>query len=265
MQVTIDDITRDKIVSSLQHHLAEDTRDMSEPIHLSDITRCLTKSTLSRMTAEYNQSDIEANAAQIDPTSASMMYIGVLAEKALDDLAPERPVDYLEGVTARADWNLDGDFIELKTTRVYVTQKDKKLTFPSKGFVQEWVRRMAGYCMIYGKYNWKLAMMLVVRGDLIVYDFQFTPEEIRHYYDNFFVPRRLILKSAIETNRIPEPFRYNDDWECRNCQFKMQCDFQAFGGTPVFSETDLGVSSPDPGYMDREDVDEENKWLLHKI
>ena len=65
MQVTIDDITRDKIVSSLQHHLAEDTRDMSEPIHLSDITRCLTKSTLSRMTAEYNQSDIEANAAQI--------------------------------------------------------------------------------------------------------------------------------------------------------------------------------------------------------
>ena len=251
MKVSIDDHVKDKLIREVKLQLAKDSRDFDTPVHLSDLTRCITKSFWSRLLASSNAGDIQANADAIDDRAALFMYIGVMSEAVLERLAPEQEVRAADGVIATPDWKLDDDYIELKTTRIYVRQENKVKTYPSKGFPSEWVRRMAGYCRIYMVDEWRLGMMLVVPGDIMVYRFEFDRMELLKFWLEFIGPRNDVFRNALRAKLPPKAFRYNDDWECGHCTFKMLCDYQS---GDHMSEEQLNIELANADYLDRADV-----------
>ena len=247
----INDELKARLIKEIKLKLAEDTRDFETEIHLSDLTRCITKSFWQRLIAT-TQEGVQAHADSIDDRSALFMYIGVMGEAVLDELAPERESRQFQGITARADWEIgEEEFLELKTTRIYVRQENKVKTWPSKGFPVEWIRRMAGYCWIYETQEWHLGMVLVVGGDIMTYTFKFGAEELIKYWADFLKPRHEVLRNAIVSKLPPKAYRYNDDWECTVCPFKMFCDFQA---EDTMNEERLGIKPANMDYLERADV-----------
>ena len=225
MRVTIDTHARDEIIRRFQDRLAREPRDMETPLHLSDVTGCITKSYYNRQIASLHkeQKDSRAQAGMIDSKSALYMYIGVLAEEALSQLAPEVAEVSVEGLIATADWELAFErFVELKTTRIYIS---KKTDMPSKGFPAEWLRRIAGYAYMYGVTEWRIGLVLVIPAEVKVYSFAFGQSELNRFWEEYILPRKVTLQTAISEELTPTPFQYNDDWECKPCPHHLSCQF----------------------------------------
>ena len=199
MRVAIDELARQEIVDRIREKMVENPRDLETPIHLSDLTRCITRTFFDKDRVSRNQGNVRANASMIDERGALYMYIGVLGEKAVEELAPSTETVEVHRITATPDWELKDGFVELKTTRIYISKKND---MPSKGWSHEWLRRIAGYAYMFRQNTWKLGLLLVIPGDLKVYDFYFTADELENFWSSYILPRRDVLEEAID-NRQP--------------------------------------------------------------
>ena len=251
MRITLDDKIKSEILNEMRTDLLSSPRMVETEIHLSDVTRCITKTYWSRQQASEHKDNPELPGMQVDDKGVVFMYLGVLAEELLNRLrnAPSEVVndDFGVPIVGNADWLLGEDYIELKTTRIYIVRDRKKPNYlmPSKGFPQEWIRRILGYCYMYGKRNWKLGLVQMISGDVHVYDFEFSDEEIQYFWETFVAPRTKALDMSLRINIPPKPFEYNEGWECRNCNFNMSCQFWSGEVTEVLY---------DKQFMDRHDT-----------
>ena len=100
--------------------------------------------------------------------------------------------------------------------------------------------------------RWELGLLQVVQGDLKVYTFE--PEygqEPEVFWREYVLPRREVLVHAIINKKMPQPYQYNEDWECKHCPHAFTCQFG--NDLPTVNERDLGIPPYRRDYMDRAD------------
>ena len=223
MEVRLDNDANRKLFKEIREEVGLDDRQMDTEIHLSDLTRCLTKGYFRRVHA--TEGSIPSSDMLLEDKSIIFMYIGMLSEDTMKRLRPSIASYQLDGVTGRADWQVDGELTELKATRMNVVRNKglKEYKLPKNGIPLEWRLRMAGYAVLYSQTHWKLSLLLIIPGDLITYHFEWEETELHEFWNTFIKPRAEILQLALDVEMPPMPYRFNREDECNNCEFRVEC------------------------------------------
>ncbi len=206
----------DEVLTRIRKKWFKTAPGMREGIHLSDLNYCITKSYWQKIMPTTQPND----------NTILTWVIGLALERVLleDEVDTHRPdSDEQDSIHVSPDYSLviQQAMGELKTTRYYY-KKDK--TDPSKGYVLGWIKQMAGYSYVYNLDNYMLAVFQIITASMYGKQFSFNKEERTKFWKEYIIPRRDALIEARERKLPPEPFAYNEDWECENCSFKMICD-----------------------------------------
>ena len=81
-----------------------------------------------------------------------------------------------------------------------------------------------------------LAIYQIIQAEIYSKEFQFTDDELNDFWNNYVIPRKLALLESYKANLVPEPFKYNEDWECTNCPFMMHCTTLQSAGSGYVSK-----------------------------
>jgi hypothetical protein len=81
-----------------------------------------------------------------------------------------------------------------------------------------------GYCKGLNVTEWNVVALFIVAAKLLGRKFVFTQGELDEFWNKFIIPRRDVLLTALEKHTPPQPFAYNDDWECKSCEFRIFCE-----------------------------------------
>lgn len=138
-----------------------------------------------------------------------------------------------QGISWHADHiGSDSSFYEIKSTRKRTPREDEtaELDILSEG----WKKQILAYFKVSGLASGKLAVLHLM-GDykppfpqMRVYEMQASQTEID---DNWawILSRAALYKGFVETSQPPEPFKYNESWECGNCNWKILCEARSKG------------------------------------
>lgn len=194
-----------------KHNLQTRTRP---GLHISDLIYCLTKKYWS-----VKQPNVE-----IIDDDALMFAVGLGLERVLledSDIRNRPGMVSVDGIYFSADYliKLNNTLGELKTTRASYNKDGE----PSKGYPATWIRQIAGYCYAYGVVKFNLAVYQVIQAKLYTKQINFTQQELDEYWSRYVIPRRDIINNALSVNLPPEPYKYNESWECARCPYQMMC------------------------------------------
>ena len=64
----------------------------------------------------------------------------------------------------------------------------------------------------------------MIPAELQVVDFEFDVGELKEFWNDFILPRRDALIEALESGMPPTPYKYNEDYECKNCETALMCE-----------------------------------------
>lgn len=138
-----------------------------------------------------------------------------------------------EGISWHADHiGNDNSFYEIKSTRKRTPREDEtaELDILSEG----WRKQILAYFKVSGLISGRLAVLHLM-GDykppfpqLRVYEMQASQDEID---DNWawILSRARLYEQFVESGQPPEPFKYNEPWECENCNWKALCEARSMG------------------------------------
>lgn len=182
-----------------------------EGIHLSTLIGCLTKSFFN-----------EVNYAKPTHEEVMLFALGYALQDVLTPATAVSPLYELEDITYSPDYQikLTNDITaEIKTTRAS----------SNNDLSESWIKYMMGGCHILGIYEYHLAVLYMMGNwkppfpDLKVFKFTFTVSELIGNWE-WIRARKKIYSYALAENRPPRPFAYCEEWECKYCKFKMQCE-----------------------------------------
>ena len=231
----------DYIINNLRHYIFSKPR---EGIHVSDLTRCLTKTFWTKISPQLND--------LIPEKDMMFMLAGIALEDALTGHLTHEQEDSIEkdGVIMSPDLVVDAsEYDEIKTTRMYRGSDGR----PKYGYPIEWLRRISAYCSIIGKDEYTLTILYIIPADLVTAKFTFSMTELEQFWNGFIIPRKEALERSLESNKPPEPFTYNDDWECGRCSSRILCE--TFKPQDVI---ELRTTHSDVKYLERKDNVEES-------
>lgn len=232
MRIESDPEAKEIILGKLRKYVLSD-RPVIEPdgsVHQSDLTSCITKSFWKH----------QLGPQALDEMSALYFITGIGLEKALTNRESEDTTHRVhEGVRVSLDF-MDKDTglpIELKTTRMGFDARGK----PTKGWPKGWERQVMGYAHVYERTEFSLVTLTVGRVGLYGNKFIFEDDELERYWYDFIQPRLRALLAAIDSSSPPEPYAYNDTWECDKCPMAVLCEGSKIpeGHMPRMGETDI--------------------------
>ena len=186
--------------------------------HVSELIYCLTRSYFDR----YDP---------VEPTDEEMVgfAIGFALEQVIlrDDDTGTPPVEEVDGIYMSRDYvDLQGVGVDLKSTRMAPGPNG----FPKRGFPDTWEEQFKAYAKIGlmpGDYNtpipYKVAIIYLQPRVLEAGTCVFTRGEIEQEWE-YLLKRKEIYMRYLVQQKIPTPFTYNKDWECRGCRYKLRCD-----------------------------------------
>ena len=189
--------------------------------HLTELIYCLTKAYYDR-TAPLRVSDKET----------VMFAIGFGLEQVIlrgdDDTAPVS--QELDGIWLTPDYvMLTGGGMDLKSTRMYPDADGS----PKRGFSETWLEQFMGYAYLDTieavqyipdqEIPYSVGIVYLVPAELTAWTLYFSKAELEANWAKLQV-RRMVLKAHRRANTVPEPFKWNRDWECKDCRYKMRCD-----------------------------------------
>ena len=189
----------------LLDRLMEDIKDTSRGHpSITDLIYCLTK---SYYRLEY---------PDIAPSRKTKLFfvVGLGLEKAL--LGDRKlPTDgSYKGVYFHID-SLDYEGVtELKSTRSKQRAPDD---FPGK-----WLQQHMGYCKTQGITDGSFAVIYPIPPELVCWTVSYTQQEIDENW-GWIQERKVIWDKAQQDKEVPTPFKYNEEWECKDCEFLMLC------------------------------------------
>ena len=199
------------------NHLADlyNIKQKREGIHLSSLVYCRTRAFL-----DYHQS--------IEPTDQEVMLfsLGYGLQDVLTPKDAEAPIFTKDGVTYSPDmlFSLNGEdnLVEIKTTRM--SEKTLADSLP-----ETWLEYIKGGCFIRAVNTYDLAVLLMMGNYhppfplLKCETLLFDDDEL---FDNWgeMLKRKAVLEEAISSNKPPYPFQNCQEWECKNCRYRMVCD-----------------------------------------
>lgn len=191
-------------------------------IHLSTLIYCLTK----------QRYDL---ASPVEPTDAEVMLfaLGFGLQDILTPPDATTPILEKDGVTYSPDFvfKMPGyDLGEIKTTRASAKRAD---TFD---FPETWVEYMKGGCYIRDTFTYDLSVLYMMGNYkppfpiIRSFRFEFTGLELDENWARLMDRKHIFVESIVKNYLLP-PFKYNKEWECSYCRYKLICDTVATGGT----------------------------------
>ena len=197
------------------NHLAKlyNIRERREGIHLSTLVYCRTRGFLDQKQT-------------IEPTDEEVMLFA-LGFGLQDVLTPEdatTPVFEKDGITYSPDmvFSVNGDkLVEIKTTRM--SEKTLLESLP-----ETWLEYIKGGCFIRDVNTYDLAILLMLgnyhppfpmlKSETLIFD----DDEL---FDNWseILKRKAVYDKALTTGKPPTPFQHCNEWECKNCRYKLVC------------------------------------------
>lgn len=186
-----------------------------EDPHLTELIYCLTRA--------YWQSRDKGNKISFTKKIRLMFAIGV----ALEDVMLRPVGDAVPGTFEGVQFEMDavtkvGDLVEFKSTRMGV----KRLT---EDFPINYYRQLLGYMKFHGVLKAKFVVMFIIPPELVTWEAEVTQEELDRNW-NWLVDRRDLRNRFVESGEIPQPFTFNEGYECKGCAFKLLCDIEAAKG-----------------------------------
>lgn len=205
------DWLKDELLSELMAEIEEDRRGMHPSV--TDLLSCLTKSFFNQMGQHKLEHTLQTKV---------FFFVGLGLERALLGGRKEKElVGNTDGIWWHVD-SVDNGLVELKSTR---TSKKKHT---EEGFSQNWMTQVKSYCKAVGVLEVDLAVVYLIQADFEVYHLTFTQEEIDENWE-WMLERKRIWDIAIRDDKAPTSFAYNQDWECKDCQYKLICDARSEG------------------------------------
>lgn len=199
------------LLAEMMEGISED-RSAQHP-SVTDLIDCLTKT--------YYNSELGSKLEYTDQTKVYFL-VGLGLEGALLTRRKENPVaGQKDGIFYHVD-SLDGGLIEVKSTRASVNRTEEK-------FSDRWLRQTKSYAKATGVSFLDVAVIFLIPGEFKVYRVEYDGIELDVHWE-WMKHRRDVWLKAKELKRSPEAFRYNEEYECKGCQYKMICDVKAGQG-----------------------------------
>lgn len=179
---------------------------------VTDLIGCLTKS--------YYDTDASNN---LEPTDKVKLYftIGLGLERNLLVSRKNKPI---YGETDGIHWHvdsLDEGILELKSTRM-----SPKNHLEGYDFSERWLRQMKSYLRANGLKEVDLAILYLIQPDFHVFRLSFSDFELDTHWE-WMKMRRDVWNEAKLTKTPPKAFTWNEDWECKDCVYKLLCELNA--------------------------------------
>lgn len=187
-----------------------------EDPHLSELLYCLTST--------YWQSRDKDNSISFTKKTRLMFALGVALEDVMLRPLGDSVTGTFEGIQFEVDAEVDDqaggvDLVEYKSTRMGI----KRFT---EDFPIGYYRQLLGYMKMKGVLKAKFVVMFIIPPELVTWEAEVTEEEIERNW-NWIKDRRDLRNRFVQTGEIPQPFTFNEDYECKACAFKLLCDIEA--------------------------------------
>jgi hypothetical protein len=224
-----DDGIKDTLIELIKerHFNSEEAQRGFSEIHMSDLTKCITR-------VFYDRNNPRAFADGLDDNGVVRVALGLAWEQFLAGTVSHMTGDRfeVEGVLFNIDLELSELSIELKTTAMYINKDGEPQAPKAVGggtkWPVEWKRRIMGYMYATSKQSFGLAIMQTMSRSLHGTFAASSLNNITEFWQEFFIPRRDALMEAFVEKKPPQPFGYNDNYECERCPYQMYC--QALSG-----------------------------------
>jgi len=200
-----DQLTED-LLDELMEEIDEDRTDMHPSV--TDLINCLTKSYFDNL-----------QKLPLTTKTKVFFFVGLGLERAL--LLKRKGIPTY-GKTEGIHWHvdsLDHGLLELKSTRA---GKKRHL---EEDFPWRYMAQVKSYLKATGNTEVDLAVVYLIQADFQVYHLTFTQDEIDDHWF-WMQSRKAVWDKAIEDKEAPESFKWNQEWECKDCQYKIICDLR---------------------------------------
>lgn len=183
-----------------------------EDPHLSELLYCLTSA--------YWQGRDDQGMITHSPKTRLRFAIGVALEEIMLRPVGEGQTGTFEGVQYEMDAvTEDKHLVEFKSTRMGV----KRFT---ESFPIGYYRQLLGYMKIHGVTKAKFTVIFIIPPELITWEVEVTQEEVDRVW-KWVQERKGIREHHMKEGTIPPPFTSNEEYECKDCAFKLLCDIEA--------------------------------------
>ena len=132
----------------------------------------------------------------------------------------EQTAGVYRGVSYHVD-SLDGGLVEFKTTRASMKNYPDAIPLAH-------IRQMLSYLKATGNSKVMYSVLFLIPAELATWELEFTPEEIDKNWE-WMELRKEVWEEADRTLQAPESFKYQEQWECKNCSYLTLCQARTSG------------------------------------
>lgn len=203
MHVQKNDQLGNDLLDEMMAEIEEDRSGMHPSV--TDLIYCLTKGFFSQYQPIVH-----------NPQTKMFFITGLGLERALLAKRKEQALyGEFEGIHYHVD-SKDDTLIELKSTRM--SQK----VLEERGFPDNWLVQTKSYCKAVGVNKVDLAVIFLIPAKLEVYHITYEDWELDENWA-LMKARRDRWNQAVAEGVPPEPFKWNQEYECKDCQYSMTC------------------------------------------
>lgn len=208
MNVTRNDYLATELLREMMAEIKEN-RGGQHP-SVTDLIGCLTKS--------YYDTEPDN---ELEPTDKTKLFflIGLGLERALLVSRKNVPIyGETEGIHWHVD-SLDHGLLELKSTRANPNKG-------SDGLSARWHKQIKSYLKANNLREVDLAVIYLIQPEFIVWHISYEQWELDIHWD-WMQSRRLVWNEAKATKTPPKAFQWNEQWECKDCAYKILCELNS--------------------------------------
>lgn len=209
-------VTRnDKLASTLLSEMMSEINENRTGMHpsVTDLIGCLTKSYYDTEPGNH-----------LEPNDKTKLFfvIGLGLERNLLVLRKETPT---YGETDGIHWHvdsLDGGLIELKSTRANPNKGEN-------GISDRYQLQIKSYLKANNLREVDLAIIYLIQPEFIVWHITFDQWELDTHWE-WMKQRRDVWNEAKASRTPPKAFTWNQEWECKECPYKILCELNSSMG-----------------------------------
>lgn len=212
MNVTRNDRLAETLLDEMMKEISED-REGQHP-SVTDLIGCLTKS--------YYDTE-ETNTLTLNFKTKLFFLIGLGLER---NLLVSRKKYPIYGETDGIHWHvdsLDEGLLELKSTRM------SPKTIEEGKWSDRWMRQVKSYLRANNLLHVDFAIIFLIQPDFIAYRLTFSQFELDTHWE-WMKSRRDVWNQAKATRTPPKAFAWNEEWECKECPYKLLCELKGSMG-----------------------------------
>lgn len=221
MEFKRDEALEDELLDEMMQSFHEPDRHQPS---VSGMIKCITRT--------YYENEIKTNdEPSYSRREAQLFYVGLGLEKVILQGRQKAVKGEVDSIQFHVDhFGTDNHLLEIKSTRIKMMHGDEVPNIPIN-----YKRQILSYMKALGlNHTAKVHIVyLHITGDyappfpdIRAYQIQTTDEEIEDNW-TWLSQRAVVYMKAQRDGQPPEPFQWNESWECKDCPWKIACDARA--------------------------------------